>query len=162
MSQSQIDKTIAHNMKSITEAVAAQFDLDPLWLRQASNRYAISRPRGLAMMLIRDLVKPTPSYPEIGRWFGSMHHTTVIHAVREARKRVETDEIWLARACAVQRQAVLEPIDRVLRQIAAARQHVTKSMDTAAEAMEQLSALEAREHERLARVIGEIGVDGTA
>lgn len=43
------------------------------------------------MMLMRDLVYPKPSYPQVGKFFHGMHHTTVLHSIRKMRLAVVYD-----------------------------------------------------------------------
>ncbi|MEO7143280.1 MAG: helix-turn-helix domain-containing protein, partial [Bryobacteraceae bacterium] len=63
------------------KAVAERHSLQPAQLKQKTNARNISRPRQIAMFLIKELTHA--SLPEIGRAFGGKHHTTVLHAVKK-------------------------------------------------------------------------------
>ncbi len=72
------------NMDTIVRAVAERYNLQPAQLKQRTNAHMISRPRQVAMYLIRELTGA--SLPEIGRAFGGKHHTTVLHSVHRIDK----------------------------------------------------------------------------
>lgn len=48
----------------------------------------IAHPRQMLMWEIKTQVKPSISYPELGRLFGGRDHTTALHAVRKHAKRI--------------------------------------------------------------------------
>lgn len=74
---------------SIVRSVAERFSLQPAQLKQRTNAHEISHPRQVAMYLCKEL---TPaSLPEIGRYFGGKHHTTVLHSVRKIEAQRQTD-----------------------------------------------------------------------
>jgi chromosomal replication initiator protein len=90
-------KHLVHNAErrvtidAIIRAVAAKHNLQPVQLKQKSNRREIARPRQIAMYLTKEL---TPaSLPEIGRAFGGKHHTTVLHSIHriEALRQKDSD-----------------------------------------------------------------------
>ena len=66
-------------IEQIVKAVAEKFSLSAAILRQKSSVRQISYPRQIAMYLAKDLT--SCSLPEIGRYFGGKHHTTVMHSV---------------------------------------------------------------------------------
>ncbi|MEO8027080.1 MAG: chromosomal replication initiator protein DnaA [Bryobacteraceae bacterium] len=72
------------NMDTIVRAVAERYSLLPAQLKQKTNAHNISRPRQVAMYLIKELTGA--SLPEIGRAFGGKHHTTVLHSVSRIEK----------------------------------------------------------------------------
>ena len=72
------------NMDTIVRAVADRYSLQPSQLKQKTNAHLISRPRQVAMYLIKELTGA--SLPEIGRAFGGKHHTTVLHSVQRIEK----------------------------------------------------------------------------
>ena len=77
------------SMDSILRVVAERFSLQPAQLKQKTNARPIAYPRQIAMYLIKEL---TPSsLPEIGRWFGGKHHTTVLHSVQKINKLRQRD-----------------------------------------------------------------------
>jgi chromosomal replication initiator protein len=74
---------------AVMRAVAERFDLQPSQLKQKTNAHEISRPRQIAMYLVKELT--SASLPEIGRHFGGKHHTTVLHSVRKVDEMRQTD-----------------------------------------------------------------------
>lgn len=77
-------------IESVARAVAEKFSLQPAQLKQKTNEQRIVFPRQIAMYLAKEL---TPaSLPEIGRWFGSKHHTTVLHSIQKIDKLRHRDQ----------------------------------------------------------------------
>jgi len=76
-------------IESIVKAVAERFSLQSAQLKQKTNEQKIAYPRQIAMYLIKDLT--SASLPEIGRWFGGKHHTTVLHSIQKIEKRRQQD-----------------------------------------------------------------------
>jgi len=76
-------------IESIVKAVAEKFTLQPAQLKQKTNEQKIAYPRQIAMYLVKDLT--SASLPEIGRWFGGKHHTTVLHSIKKIDKRRQQD-----------------------------------------------------------------------
>ena len=76
-------------IESVLKAVAEQFEMQPAQLKQKSNTRQIAYPRQIAMYLIKDLTRA--SLPEIGRFFGGKHHTTVLHSVQKIDRLRQTD-----------------------------------------------------------------------
>jgi chromosomal replication initiator protein len=77
-------------IEAIVRVVAEHFSLTPNQLKQKSNARQIAYPRQIAMYLIKELTQA--SLPEIGRWFGGKHHTTVLHSVQKIERLREQDE----------------------------------------------------------------------
>jgi chromosomal replication initiator protein len=77
-------------VESILRAVAEQFSLQPAQLKMKSNTRQIAYPRQVAMYLVKDLTHA--SLPEIGRYFGGKHHTTVLHSVQKIEDLRQRDE----------------------------------------------------------------------
>jgi len=77
------------SIESVIKAVAERFSLQPAQLKQKTNAHEISRPRQVAMYLVKELT--TASLPEIGRAFGGKHHTTVLHSIRRVDALRTTD-----------------------------------------------------------------------
>jgi chromosomal replication initiator protein len=77
--------------QTIIPAVAEAFGLTNSALLRRSNEKRIVQPRAIAMLLIRESCEA--SYPSIALMFGGKHHTTVIHSVEEARKRIQADPV---------------------------------------------------------------------
>jgi len=77
-------------IEAIAKNVADKFSLQLSQLKQKTNEQKIVYPRQIAMYLAKEL---TPaSLPEIGRWFGSKHHTTVLHSIQKIDKLRHRDQ----------------------------------------------------------------------
>ena len=76
-------------MDAIIRAVAETYGLTPQQLKQKTNAHQISRPRQVAMYIVKELT--TASLPEIGRAFGGKHHTTVLHSVQKVEQLRQQD-----------------------------------------------------------------------
>jgi chromosomal replication initiator protein len=76
-------------MEAVLRAVADQFQMQPLQLKQKTNTQKIAFPRQIAMYLIKELTHS--SLPEIGRMFGGKHHTTVLHSIHKIDKQRQKD-----------------------------------------------------------------------
>lgn len=74
---------------SILKAVGDHFEMQPTHIKQKSNARQIAYPRQIAMYLIKEMTHA--SLPEIGRYFGGKHHTTVLHSVQKIDKLRQTD-----------------------------------------------------------------------
>lgn len=74
----------------IQEVVADFYDIPVAEMVSARRALGVSHPRQMAMFLACEL---TPlSLPVIGRHFGGRDHTTVIHAVKQVKRRTaDTD-----------------------------------------------------------------------
>jgi chromosomal replication initiator protein len=78
------------SVESILRAVAERFSLTPAQLKMKSNTRQIAYPRQIAMHLVKELTHA--SLPEIGRYFGGKHHTTVLHSVQKIEDLRQRDE----------------------------------------------------------------------
>ncbi len=78
------------SVDSILRAVGERFNLQPAQLKMKSNTRQIAYPRQIAMYLVKDLTHA--SLPEIGRYFGGKHHTTVLHSVQKIEELRQHDE----------------------------------------------------------------------
>ena len=78
------------SVESILRAVAERFSLQPSQLKMKSNTRQIAYPRQIAMYLVKELTHA--SLPEIGRYFGGKHHTTVLHSVQKIEELRQHDE----------------------------------------------------------------------
>jgi chromosomal replication initiator protein len=91
----QVLKPVLHNAErrisidAVMRAVAERYDLQPSQLKQKTNAREISRPRQVAMYLVKELT--SASLPEIGRHFGGKHHTTVLHSIRKVEELRQSD-----------------------------------------------------------------------
>jgi chromosomal replication initiator protein len=77
-------------VESIVRAVAERFSMQPAQLKLKSNTQRIAYPRQVAMYLVKELTHA--SLPEIGRYFGGKHHTTVLHSVLKIEELRQRDE----------------------------------------------------------------------
>jgi chromosomal replication initiator protein len=73
----------------IQRAVADQFGMKIMELKQKNNSRSIVVPRQIAMYLAKQLTEA--SLPEIGRHFGDKHHTTVMHSIAKIDELRHTD-----------------------------------------------------------------------
>jgi chromosomal replication initiator protein len=78
------------SVDSIVRAVAERFSMQPAQLKMKSNTRQIAYPRQVAMYLAKELTHA--SLPEIGRYFGGKHHTTVLHSVQKIEGLRQKDE----------------------------------------------------------------------
>ena len=76
--------------KLTVDIVAAQFDLTRGQLLGRSHLPRIVLARHVAMLLALEMV-PYASLSAVGSWFGSRHHTTVLHAAESMRRKIATD-----------------------------------------------------------------------
>jgi chromosomal replication initiator protein len=79
----------ARSLRDIQAATCEQFSLAPDELLSAARTRRVAWPRQLAMYLARELT--AESLPAIGRHFGGRDHTTVLHAWRRTRERLDSD-----------------------------------------------------------------------
>jgi chromosomal replication initiator protein len=77
-------------LDAITRAVGERYGLSAGQLKMKSNTRQIAYPRQVAMYLCKELTHA--SLPEIGRFFGGKHHTTVLHSVQKIDALRQTDE----------------------------------------------------------------------
>jgi chromosomal replication initiator protein len=78
------------SVESILRSVAERYSLTPAQLKIKSNTRQIAYPRQIAMYLVKELTHA--SLPEIGRYFGGKHHTTVLHSVQKIETLRQRDE----------------------------------------------------------------------
>jgi chromosomal replication initiator protein len=78
------------SVESILRTVAERFNLQPGQLKMKSNTRQIAYPRQVAMYLVKELTHA--SLPEIGRYFGGKHHTTVLHSVQKIEELRQQDD----------------------------------------------------------------------
>ena len=78
------------NIDAIQKVVADEFHLRIADLKAKNNSRKVVYPRQIAMFLCRELAGV--SLPEIGRSFGSKHHTTVLHSIEKVREAKKVDK----------------------------------------------------------------------
>jgi chromosomal replication initiator protein len=76
-------------IESVVRAVGERFSLQPNQLKQKTNARQIAYPRQISMYLAKELTHS--SLPEIGRYFGGKHHTTVLHSVQKIEHQRQND-----------------------------------------------------------------------
>ena len=69
--------------ESILQKVGIYFNIHKEELKKSKRNKNLVRPRQIAMYLIRELTEL--SLPEIGSFFGSKHHTTILYAHRKVK-----------------------------------------------------------------------------
>jgi chromosomal replication initiator protein len=79
------------SVESIVKAVAEKFNMSSTQLKLKSNTRQIAYPRQVAMYMVKELTQA--SLPEIGRYFGGKHHTTVLHSVQKIDELRQRDEV---------------------------------------------------------------------
>ena len=77
-------------IEAIQRAVAENFGMRVVELKQKNNSRQIVVPRQIAMYLAKQLTEA--SLPEIGRQFGGKHHTTVMHSISKIDEHRRTDK----------------------------------------------------------------------
>jgi chromosomal replication initiator protein len=85
------------DIEIIAKAVAESFNLRVADLKTRNNSQHIVFPRQVAMYLTRQLLDA--SLPEIARFFGGKHHSTVIHSIRKIEQERQVNQT-LARTLA--------------------------------------------------------------
>ncbi len=83
----------ALNCKDIMHAVAAQYGLSVAEIKGNRRAAAVARPRQMAMLIAREGI-PNLSLPQIAKRF-CRDHSTIMHGIKAARKRLEWDEEYL-------------------------------------------------------------------
>lgn len=78
------------SVESILRKVGEHYGLQPAQLKMKSNTRQIAYPRQIAMYLVKELTHA--SLPEIGRYFGGKHHTTVLHSIQKIEELRQRDE----------------------------------------------------------------------
>lgn len=92
----QILRHLLHNAErrvsidAVVRVVADRFGLQPSQLKQRTNARQIAFPRQVAMYIAKDIT--AASLPEIGRYFGGKHHTTVLHSIQKIEKERAKDQ----------------------------------------------------------------------
>ncbi len=92
----QVLRHLVHNaerrvsIEAVVRVVADRFGLQPAQLKQRSNARQIAYPRQVAMYVAREVT--AASLPDIGRYFGGKHHTTVLHSIQKIDKERAKDQ----------------------------------------------------------------------
>ena len=77
-------------IEAIQRAVAENFGMRVIDLKQKNNSRNVVVPRQIAMYLAKQMTEA--SLPEIGRQFGNKHHTTVMHSIGKIDELRRTDK----------------------------------------------------------------------
>jgi chromosomal replication initiator protein len=78
------------SVDSVMRSVAERFNMQAAQLKLKSNTRQIAYPRQIAMYLVKELTQA--SLPEIGRYFGGKHHTTVLHSIQKIEELRHHDD----------------------------------------------------------------------
>ncbi len=78
------------DIEIIAKAVAEAFNLRVADLKARNNSKQIVFPRQVAMYLTRQMIDV--SLPEIARFFGGKHHSTVIHSIRKIEQERQSNQ----------------------------------------------------------------------
>ncbi len=82
----------ALNCNDIMHAIASQCGLTVAEIKGNRRSATVARPRQLAMLMARESL-PNLSLPQIAKRF-HRDHTTIMHGIKAARKRLEWDEAY--------------------------------------------------------------------
>ena len=78
------------DIETIAKAVAESFGMRVADLKAKNNSKHIVYPRQIAMYLAKQLTDA--SLPEIARFYGGKHHSTVIHSIRKIENEKQADK----------------------------------------------------------------------
>ena len=81
---------VKNNIQKIQKIVAEEYQINVDDMKSKKRTNNIAFPRQVAMYLIRELTDS--SLPQIGRYFGNRHHTTVKYACEKIENDIKTDE----------------------------------------------------------------------
>lgn len=84
-----VEKRQELSVEDIQKTVANHFGIKVSELKSAKRVKALVRPRQVAMYLSRQLT--SCSYPEIGDKFGGKDHSTIIHAIKQIKLKMQDD-----------------------------------------------------------------------
>ena len=77
-------------IEAIAKATSQHFKVPLADIKSKSRLKTVTQARHAAMFLSYTLIKPTPTYMEIGKFFGGRDHTSVLHAVEKIRRTSKT------------------------------------------------------------------------
>lgn len=89
--EKRIYESCPAGLVEIRNNVAKNSGIEPDELNEDTREIRIREPRQIAMYLSRKMIKPTPSFREVGNYYGGKDHATVIHAVKTITNYIETD-----------------------------------------------------------------------
>lgn len=93
------DRAPEPTIKAISEATAGHFGLEPIDIIAACRHRSTAHARQLAMLIAARFT--SKAYTDIGRHMGGRDHSTIIHGVHEAEKRVTSDPVWAGHYAAI-------------------------------------------------------------
>ena len=79
-------------IETISTATAQFFKLPLADIKSKSRLKPITEARHVAMFLCHTLVKPCPTYADIGQFFGQRDHTSALHAVEKVRRLSQSSQ----------------------------------------------------------------------
>lgn len=98
-------KVVRTSPHGIIQAVEEAYNLRPGELKRHSSEHRIVRPRQVAWFLTRRLTGY--SFPQIGKYFGGFHHSTVLHGIAQVEAACRTS---------TEVQAFVDELERKLRE----------------------------------------------
>jgi hypothetical protein len=90
----------------VIEAISNHFHLDPSAILGRDRSKTTTTARQIVMFVLREHQRPRPSFPEIARELGSLHHTTVMSAIKSVTRKAVVDE-YIRDAIEIGRLALL-------------------------------------------------------
>lgn len=96
-------------IQDIQNAVAEQFNIPVIEMTSPRRVRDYAWPRQYAMLLARSLTRQT--LPAIGKRFGNRDHTTIIHGIRAAERRIAGDEEIAAKVAEVRQKIVAQAVE---------------------------------------------------
>ena len=85
-------KQNAITFNTIIKGTSQYFTISPADIKSKARFKTTVQARHIAMFLCHTLINPTPTYMEIGAFFGGRNHTSVLHAVEKLRRALKTDQ----------------------------------------------------------------------
>ncbi len=79
-------------IESVTKTVSQYFKVPVADIKSKTRIKEVAAARHIAMYLIYNLVKPTPTYVEIAKYFGGRDHTSVLHGVEKIRRNSKINQ----------------------------------------------------------------------
>lgn len=81
------------SFSAISSATSQYFKVPLADMKSKSRLKNVAHARHVAMFLCYALIRPTPTYAEIGEFFGGRDHTSVMHAVEKIRKTSKINQV---------------------------------------------------------------------
>ena len=82
----------ALTIDAVTLPTSRYFNVPLADIKSKSRLKNVTQARHVAMYLAHNLIKPSPTYMEIGTFFGGRDHSSVLHAIEKIRSALKTDQ----------------------------------------------------------------------